>query len=303
MAPAVALTCEGPTLTLDEQVNVPFRQAVQALADPFRTLPDVDRCATIEVLGTRPGVVVHVILADGRSTVRRVDAPEAMRSTLEALLTIPPAVMMEHKADKPTANIHHAAARAEHMPQVRRTVAASSKPHAMHSIHAEIGLEASFHVSAAPVFLGYGLAARAVLRVDDWVFQVPARWDIDDRYVSGVPPSGFDMQSFLLGATAGRQFSTKYAVVDVTVGPHVVFENQEAYGPGEEGIGGAFGDVSVASWLRIAWPRTASWRGSAALCFEMYPRRVGRVVYADQGLPPLPAWGLTVSFGMAYEAL
>jgi hypothetical protein len=92
-------------------------------------------------------------------------------------------------------------------------------------------------------------------------------------------------------------------VLDATLGPNLVLENQEAYEGTRDDVGGDFVELSVGANLRLFAPRSSAWRGFALLGGELYPARVGHEQRHAATLPALPAFSATLALGAAWSTL
>jgi hypothetical protein len=92
-----ALAEESETVCEDSRVRIQGRpddrwiEPIVRACEELQLLPDRDPTAHVRILASAHELIVEVALNDGRSTLRRVRSPEALQSTLEALLTVPPA--------------------------------------------------------------------------------------------------------------------------------------------------------------------------------------------------------------------
>src|SRR5690349_17534003 len=94
--PAAAATedwtvCEAAGIAIKQSPSASWRAAVLELCREYRSIPDLDPGATIQLQGSDNDVLVSVWLRDGRSAERRIHSPAALRGAVEALVVVPPA--------------------------------------------------------------------------------------------------------------------------------------------------------------------------------------------------------------------
>jgi hypothetical protein len=228
--------CQGPNFSWDEQVSDRWQGAARALGARLASLEDIDRCAEVELLGASPGVIAHVVLADGRSAVRRVVDPARLASVVEPLLILLPATAPASSAplSPPATSLPPA------------EPAPAPTPAAI-----EAGLGASAHLTLRPSYLGYGAAGFVQVVVGRWLIGSAARWEGNNLSTGQTLPPGFNMQSFTLGALVGRRIPFDAVLLDVAVGPQLLVENQETSGHDPDGISGLYGDVNLGAVVRL----------------------------------------------------
>jgi hypothetical protein len=152
--------------------------------------------------------------------------------------------------------------------------------------------------------VGYGLSADVSVLLDAWLFGSWLRWDFQDLPVKQRNiPEDLAMASFLLGVYAGRRVRLGPAALDLSMGPNLVIENQEAFEDTPQDVGGEILNVTVTAAARVVFPALSSPRGYLLLAQECYPRRVGREVHEAATLPALPAWTTTLALGISWRAL
>lgn len=280
--------CQGPAVVAESGLRLPWRRPVGQLTEALATLPDVERCAVVHIRPDGASAAdVEVRLPDGRSATRHLTRPDELTTVVRSLVTNLPALTDPQGAALPTA---------DNVEQQRRT------PPRRREFGA--GLGTSLHVLARPTFLGFGITGDLHGVIDRWVYGAWLRWDARERAVGqrDVPPD-LAMSSFLLGAFVGSRFVLGPVVLDATVGPNVLIENQEAFEGTRDDVGGDFVELSVGANLRLLAPRTSAWRAFALLGFDVYPRRIGRELQRAETLPVLPAFSTTFAVGAAWSTL
>lgn len=289
-SPSALPTCQGPTLIVDSPLADSFARRAAELESRLRTLPDVDPCATIHLSPERGSVAIEVQLPDGRATERTVEEPQSLIAAVESLVTSLPAT------PRTTAT-----GVAKHAPEAFTPIPSQAK----RRFSLEGGLAASARIANAPTYFGYGISADASLLVDDaWVFGSWLRWDFQDHPVRQHNiPKDLAMASFLLGVFGGRRFAMGPAAVDLSVGPNLTIENQEAFEDTRNDVGGEILSLTLTAGARLVFPVRSSPRGYLLFAEECYLRRVGHEVREAPSLPILPAWSSTLALGMSWRAM
>ncbi|MCA9628691.1 MAG: hypothetical protein KC766_13525 [Myxococcales bacterium] len=309
--------CSGPTVRADVELNsewvVALREAKRHLAAQAGT----DTCAEVAVNPHPRGVEVSVRLRDGRRATRVIESPGDLSNVLESLTLIPdplpdppsvdttdsasadstaaqPGAAKSTTARKSVSNLDEG--RIEPPAAGRPTPAPQNVPTSV-----EVGLGPALALSLAPSYLGYGAGAHALVERNHWVLGTRFVWHIEDRGTGQALPSGFNMQQLQLGAAIGRRLELRPLLLDALLGATVNVINQEAFGADPEGIGGAYGDLSVSMSLRLATPVERGTRFFVGTTVDVFPGRLGRSERVDEGLPELPPAALTLEFGASWS--
>lgn len=282
---------------------------VRACED-LRTMPDGDATARVRIVPAGADLIVEVVLNDGRSTLRRVQEPSHLRTTLEALLTVPP----ELPAPPSPAGSSAAA------PAGR----SAEPPRAPPSLVNEVGDERSpaatkpapppnFGVEIGGAFGGrlagreyYSLAPAgfAQLRARDWLFGMTVRWDVL-QWKSDVAVSNFEMETVVAGLSVARRFRPSFGLLDVGLSPRLVAETQSFQGrpgapPAElDQEADTQTDVRLGAFVRTALS-DAALRLFVELDAELSPDRLRRDIRIHPALPPLPAWSTGIGVGVTW---
>ncbi len=292
-------------MTWDEQVREPWPAVARALSSRLAGRDDIDHCAEVTLLGAASGVIVHVVLADGRSAVRRVDEPRQLDSVVEAMLILlpsppaPPASASAMPSAPPVASVSpvssvaaSAAPEASAPPVSSEVPGPRSSPPPAAII--EAGLGASLHLTIRPGYFGYGLAGFVQVETNRWLLGSTVRWEADNIGTGQNLPTGFHMQSFTLGAMVGRRWRLDELRLDTMLGPQMLVENQESHAYDPDTVSNLHGDISAGALARLSGTNFYT-----ALSTEFFPHRVRSRRY-DPFLPRLPSWGVGLSVGMVW---
>jgi hypothetical protein len=292
--PARLVPCAGPVLRVSRDLSEEWSAALDPLRERLSSLPDVDRCAEVDLVPQASHVDVVIRLADGRVALRQVDSPAEAITAVEALLTTLPGRRPVGKEQDRTT---------EARDQPSKLDAAEAPKASVRVVAVDVGIGVSLHVAGHPWFLGYGFSGHVSVAINQWLLGSWLRWDIQDRLLEGEQPNGLVGSSFLLGAFTGRRFAIGRADLDLVVGPNLVIDTEEAAGPDTNDIGGELGSLSLGAALRLFVPRSGSPAFFALCGGDVIPSRLQRSVRADPSLPSLPPWSGTLVLGVAWGGL
>ncbi|HTQ04756.1 MAG TPA: hypothetical protein VMI54_12910 [Polyangiaceae bacterium] len=278
--------CSGPSIHLELDSEPEWAAEIPALRARLRELEHVDGCARVVIRSAENGVSVDVT-SGGRSASRLLTDPAELVRTVEALVVLPPEIAARARVDA-----------SEVPPNEPAPAPPAPVPSRM-----ELGGGGSLRLGGSPLMVGGGVAAFADLADDGWLFGVDARWEFADGFVSAPAPNGFDMDSGAVGVGVGRRVQAGSVAADLLVGPTVVFESEEAFGPvagPSDGIDASALDARIDATVRASGPASSRVRLYAAGDLEVSPRRALHKKELDPNLPPLPAWTSGLSLGVIW---
>jgi hypothetical protein len=92
-SPAARGSCKGPQLKLDSYLKArkPWVSAVQSVSKRLSDYGEVDHCAVLDIQWMGSEAMGHASGPSGRSAIRHVSTPDALTSTVIALLALPDA--------------------------------------------------------------------------------------------------------------------------------------------------------------------------------------------------------------------
>lgn len=282
-AAAPPADCVEPELSVLVPSDSKWDDATARLARHLRGLSDVDRCARVTVRPDGTGVAVRIVTGDGREAARHVETVDNLLTVTEALLVLPPGPVHSAKLSP-----------LEVPPSEPKPV----KPE-LSTAHVELGAGAALRFGGGPLYAGGGVSAFAGFALNRWLFNVSARVDAIDGYVSQPTPSDFIMQSAAIGVSAGRRLELDQVSLDTLLGANLILENQDA-DDGDREIQGTSGDFRVGLALRVSGPCSAAIRPYAVVDFEASPSRVRSQKYLDHSLPQLPWWSSGLAVGLLW---
>ena len=255
-------------------------------------MPDSDATARVRIIPAAHDLIVEVVLKDGRSTLRRVQEPAALKSTLEALLTVPPAPLHV----EPTVPLAPSP-----LPIVNELPSDRALPVA-HSQAPTFGVEAGGgvggRIAGGQAYLSVAAGGFAQLRAGDWLFGMSARWDVFQTK-SDVAVDSFEMETVGAGISVGRRFRAGFGDVDLGVSPRLVAETQSFFRTKSDEVADTQTDVRLAGFARAVFGHSAL-RLFAEADAELSPGRIRRNIRIDPALPPLPAWSAGVAVGVVW---
>jgi hypothetical protein len=80
-------------------------------------------------------------------------------------------------------------------------------------------------------------------------------------------------------------------------------ESESGGGGGDQGIGGAVAEPEAGLFGGAIWPARGLVRLRSQISVDGTPTRIGATRSIDAGLPPLPAWSMTLQLGIEGEIL
>jgi hypothetical protein len=311
-SPAYADTppCSDSRVTFEGPIDPRFSSSVEDVCTKLSAMQNIDPSARLQILAAGRDLVLEAVLADGRSTLRRVRSPADLSLTVEALLSLPPlppAAAPKNDAPTPLAPsgaVETAAPKTTHADpdEASRRIAAEAsraqKANPTTSVGVEIGLEFMGRMSGAPAYAGIGPLLYAGVRVDRWLFALLARWDAYEVIVGGGYPN---LEYDGLGAgfmVAPRLVQLGAFEFDLGLTTTILTEEQ-GYEVGPTETSGTNTDLRIGVVSR-ALVGKGKLRGLFTLDTELSPLRLRRRPQIDPGLPKLPAFGAGVGAGIAW---
>jgi hypothetical protein len=211
--------CLSPTIDADADVAARWPDLPGRIRGALEGRGDVDICARIALSFGPPGIVVAVVLPDGRSALRAVSRPEDVVPTIEALVVLPRVEAGAPAAPPVSATRPPDAAARVVAPSPAPVVSASAA--ATNGVGDEPGrfrLEFSLVTGAraGDGQVGVSLGALTLVDVSGWLVGFEAA-------ASGYDAVGGGAGSSALAAAVvgGRRLWLDGLAVDVTAGPAV----------------------------------------------------------------------------------
>ena len=283
--------CEAARVDVEGDLQPRWQAAVARACSAIAELTGVDPGARVRISPVERDVMVEVTLADGRFAARRVVSPDALLTSLEALVVVPPSAPTEAPR-APASSVASATTSAEEAPHP-----ATAAPPAS-SVAFELGGTLGGRV-AAHGYLSAAPAGFAEIRVGSWLLGALIRWDVIGSK-SAPLVDVFEMETVVVGIVAARRIALGFGSIDAGLSPRVVVETQTFEGTaGEQSLSAI--DVRLGGFGRLGFGKAAL-RPIIEIDADVSPSRLRRVAQLDPRLPELPSWSAGLSAGLAWTA-
>lgn len=271
-----------------------WQAAVAHACSAIAELTGVDPGARVRISPVdRDVVTVEVTLADGRFATRRVVSPDALLTTLQALVVVPPSAA-EEAPREPAPSAASASTPRDEAP------APAPEPTAPHASNVAFELGGSLGGRvAAHGYLSAAPAGFAEVRVGSWLLGALIRWDVIGSK-SAPLVDVFEMETVVVGIVTARRVALGFGSIDAGLSPRVAVETQTFEGgAGEQSLSAI--DVRLGAFARLGFG-TAALRPILEIDADVSPSRLRRVAQLDPRLPELPSWSAGLSAGLAWTA-
>ncbi|HVZ72702.1 MAG TPA: hypothetical protein VHJ20_10045 [Polyangia bacterium] len=272
--------CGKARFEVEGRVTARWTQAIADACRALADLPDEDATARISARVVGDELALDVHLADGRAATRRVHAPGALASTLEALLAVPAAPPAPRAVDP-----------------ADPVVPGQPPPKPPSLFDVEVGGGPGARVAGPGPYVTGALAAFVQLHGARWVVGLGMRWEMLQHLRDS--PAGFEAETLAVALTAARRLELGVGVLDVGVSPRLVAQTQSVQPNGVE-LTGTDTDVRMGVFARVGFGG-----GPVRLLVEadaeVSPTRLRRdVQVAPGGFPDLPVWSVGVTTGVLW---
>jgi hypothetical protein len=289
-AEEVTVVCEDPRVRIEGPPQKRWMESIARACGVLEASPDSDATARVRLVPAGHDLIVEVALEDGRSAFRRVRDPALLAETLDALLTLPPP---RREPVAPRLSGTHPS-RANEQLGIDR----SQPPPAMASrIEFEGGVAVGGRV-AGRGYLSVAPGGFARIRVDDWLLEISARWDVL-QHKSDAHLNDFEMDTVGAGVSVARRFRSGAAIVDVGIGPRLLVETQSFRPPPGLEDADAKTDVRVGTFTCLSFG-AAPLRPFVEIDAELSPGRLRRDIRVGPELPILPSWSAGLGVGVLW---
>ena len=299
--------CEDPRVRIQGRPDGRWLEPIVRACEELRTMPDGDATARVRIVPAGADLIVEVALKDGRSTLRRVQDPSHLRTTLEALLTVPPTPPSPPggSAEIPSGRIAEPSRAPQ--PLVNELGDEHSQASATRAPPPSFGVEIGGAVGgrlAGREYYSLAPAGFAQLQARDWLLGMTVRWEVL-QWKSDVAVSNFEMETLGAGLSVARRFHPSFGLLDVGLSPRLVAETQSFQGrPGaspaeQDEEADTQTDVRLGAFVRTALSN-APLRLFVELDGELSPGRVRRDIRIHPALPPLPSWSAGIGVGVTW---
>lgn len=305
-ARAGSANCADLGIRVEGELSPRWHEAMARTCTELARVRGLDESARVRIAPVGSDLSIDVSLADGRFASRRLAKPEALRSTLEALLALPAPPRETPPVAAPVAPARPVPSEDEPTTSTTTTTAwprtEETEAHPLTSPAPTVGIELGGGVGgrvAAHGYLSLAPSGFAEIRVGSWLLGALIRWDVIGSK-SAPRVNVFEMETVATGLFVGRRASLGFGTIDAGLSPRLAVETQtyETNG-GEQSISAT--DVRLGGFARLALGRTAV-RAILELDGDVSPSRLRRVAQLDPLLPPLPSWSAGFSLGLLWAA-
>lgn len=285
--------CEDARVRIQGRPDERWLEPIVRACEDLRTMPDSDGTARVRIVPAGHDLIVDVLLKDGRSTLRRVEQPGSLKSTLEALLTIPPSPRTP-PPPVPTPPPVATPSLVNEVPNERPP----APPPATISVGVELGGSVGGRIAGGQGYLSFAPGGFAQIRVGDWLFGMGARWDVI-QLKRDVGVNNFEMETIGAGISVARRFRPSFGDIDLGISPRLLAETQSYLTSAVDERADTKTDVRFGAFTRAAFGR-APLRLFVEADGELSPGRIRRDIRVDPALPPLPSWSAGLSVGAVW---
>jgi hypothetical protein len=285
--------CEESDVRIEGKPAEGWADALGRVCGDLLAMKDRDTSASVRLLASDDDLVVEVTLADGRSAIRRIKSPFALRAALEALLTLPP-----RPAEPPPAPAPLAPAPVPTASEAPAAGAAPPPAKVERAGTAELALSAAGRVGGGGA-TSLAPTAEANLITGNWLFGLWARWDVV-QHTSAPNAQDFEMDTVGAGLGFARRTALSRLDLDIGFSPRLIVETQNHEIDDDDETRVAT-DVRLAAFARVVLGHGAL-RPFAAIDGEISPGRLRRELRLAPALPALPAWSTGIAVGVSWTA-
>jgi hypothetical protein len=292
-AEEVGPVCEDPRVRIEGHPAESWPDAIARACTELADMPDSDPTSRVRLLPSGRDLIVEVTLEDGRTAVRRVRDPAKLKTTLDALLTLPPA---SRRIEAPVAPPSVSSPSSVPSDEERASEPAHASP--APRLAFEAGIAVGGRVAGAQAYLSVAPSGYAELRIDEWLIGIGARWDVFQTK-SDVGLRHFEMDTVGADLFAARRFRADGWSADLGLSSRLLVETQSFHPERGKEDTDAQSDMRLGPFLRVSVGR-GSLRPIFVLDGEVSPSRVRRSIRVDEEFPVLPSWSLGLSAGVAW---
>ena len=292
--------CGSPAVEADADVGARWPDLGARVRGALHGRDDVDACARVTIGLASAGIVVVVVLPDGRQASRLVSRAEDVVPTLEALLLLPgsaagAADAERARAAKPPASPPAAAPSSAPVVSASPATGTNSEPG---RLRLEFSLVTGGRAGDGQV--GFNLGALTLFDAAGWLVGFEAAASAYQRVAGG--PGGAALAGAIVG---GRRVWFNDIALDLTVGPALAVRgigNSVAVARMADGSGAAPPPVDDGPWARLLCGARVNFRARSIL--RTFAGLDGEVALGRQstdvaaGEARLPAWTIGAVVGV-----
>ena len=196
--------CTDARVRVQGRLHLRWQEALTEACAQVRALSGSDPSARLRIASEHSDMVLDVQLKDGRTATRRLNDPERLASTMEALFALPTELPLSETKPPPLAAVPPPQLTAElptGAPTSNPTVASAASA----GLRFEIGALAAARVSGRQGYQSLGGAGLIQLQSGHWLLALTLRWDVVELN-GDVVLDDFEMESSGAGIAIARRF-------------------------------------------------------------------------------------------------
>jgi hypothetical protein len=300
--------CSSPAVEADADVGARWPNLGARIRAMIDGRGDVDRCARVTISLAQVGVVVIVVLPDGRQASRAVSRADDIVPTLEALLLLPRSEVGDAPEDPPVREARPADGAARAVAPGPAPVVSASGAAATGAAGEPGRLRLEFSLvtggRAGDGQVGFNLGALTLFDVGGWLLGFEAAASGYHRVAGG--GAGSELAAAMLG---GRRVWFKDVALDLVAGPALATRgigSSVVVSRMADGTGAAPPPIDDGPWARLLCGARVTFRARslvrtfAGLDGEFALTRPSADL--PNGEPRLPAWTVGVILGATVGA-
>ena len=167
-------------------------------------------------------------------------------------------------------------------------------------LHVKLGLSVIGHLAGVPAYIGGGFSLQVGVRLHSLFFEISPQWEAQ-QVSAPVRLTDFEMHNFGVSSVLGvRVWDAPEGALEVALGALILLEDQ-TYRPDAEEVGGTLIDGQITAFARLLWGPDPL-RFSVRMELIIAPARLAHEARIRDILPPLPSFGVGMTFGAHWES-
>jgi hypothetical protein len=261
---AAGRACSSPAVEADADVRARWPSLGERVRAALDGRGDVDPCARVTITVARAGVVVVVVLPDGRQASRSVARADDVVPTLEALLLLPraDAAAPDHPPVQDVKPADDAARVVRPGPAPVVSATAPAAPAASEPGRLRLEFSVVTGARAGDGQVGFNLGALTLFDVAGWLVGFEAAASGYQRFAGG--PGGSALAAAIVG---GRRIWFSGVALDLTAGPALAMRGigSVAVARMADGSGAAPPPVDDGPWARLVCGARVTFRARSVV--------------------------------------
>ena len=285
-------SCETVHIHAPKPLPERWTRSVDQLCAALAERGDLDPGASLTLSAQPDGsLTLHLEIADGRGAERSVRTTATLARSVEALLVLPEPIPAAQAKPPEGPRMPLAA------PAVPQPTAAEQPSGAL---HVKLGASVIGHLSGVPAYIGGGFSLQAGLRLYSLFFEVAPQWEAQQVSARERVPD-FEMHNFGASSAIGlRVWDAPEGALELAAGALILLQDQ-SYRPDVDEVGGTLIEGQLTAFVRLLWGHS-DFRYSVRMDVIIAPARLAHEARIRDIFPPLPSFGVGVSFGVHWES-